>query len=88
MVLKTLEDANEVDKKQLQLLMSSYPVDEEKKIKEVRSIFQKNNIQILANQIKNEYYEEAMMHLGKVSVIENKKRALKNLATVLLNRQV
>ncbi len=88
LVLKTLEDANEVDKKQLQILMNSYPADEEKKIKEVRSIFQKNNIKILANQIKNEYYEEAIMHLEKVSVIESKKRELKHLATVLLNRQV
>ena len=88
LVLKTIEVANELDKKQLQLLMSSYPENEEKKISEVRTIFQKNNIQLLANQIKNDYQDKAMIHLKKVGVAENKKTELMNLAAILLERNV
>ncbi len=88
LVLKTIEVANELDKKQLHLLMSSYPKDEEKKIRDVRTIFQKNNIKLLANQIKNEYQDKAMMHLKKVEVGENKKNELMSLAAVLLERKV
>ncbi len=86
LVLKTLEVANEIDKKQLEILMSSYPSDEEKKIKEVRTIFQKNNIQNLADQIKNEYQDKAMYHLGKIAVVDSKKEEFRALATLLLKR--
>jgi len=86
LVLKTLEIANDIDKKELEKLMSSYPVDEMQKIKDVRNIFQKNNIQNLANHIKNEYQDKAMEHLEKVGVANEKKEELKGLAALLLER--
>ena len=87
LVLKTLAVASERDKKELERLMSSYPVEEAKKIKEVKSIFQKNNIQHLANQVKNEYQDKAMNHLKMVAVADEKKEELKALATLLLKRK-
>jgi len=88
LVLKTLEIANEVDKKQLEILMNSTPADEEKKITDVRAIFQKNKIRVLANKIQNEYQDKAMNHLRKVSVGAQKKEELSTLAAVLLSRKV
>lgn len=88
LVLKALEVTSELDKKQLQILMSSYPEDEEKKITEVRAIFNRNNIQQLANQIKNEYHDKAMEHLEKVEVAETKKVELRALAANLLERNI
>ena len=88
LVLKTIEVANEFDRKQLKKLMSNSPSEEEKKIREVRTIFQKNNIQTLANKVKNEYQDKAMNHLEKVKVAAHKKEELSNLAAVLLDRKV
>ena len=88
LVLKTLEIAEEIDKKQLEKLMSSSPVDEEKKIMDVKAIFQKNKIQVLADKIKDEYQDKAMNHLKKVCVVDVKKNELRALAAVLLDRKV
>lgn len=87
LVLKTLEVADEVDKKQLKTLMSSFPVDEAQKIAAVKVIFQKNNIQNLANKIKNNYQNKAMKHLEKIAVVDHKKEELKGLAALLLERK-
>lgn len=86
LVLKTQEVANELDKKRLKNLMSSYPTDEEQKITEVRALFQKNNIQVLADRIKRDYQDKAMQHLAKVEVVGERKEELKDLATMLLKR--
>jgi len=88
LVLKTLAVADEMDKKELKQLMSSTPIEEERKIKKVKIIFQKNNIQNLANQVKNEYQDKAMKHLEKVSVVKKKKKELMALAAFLLKREV
>jgi len=86
LVLKTQEIADELDKNRLKDLMSSYPTDEEQKITEVRALFQKNNIQVLADGIKRDYQDKAMQHLAKVSVVSERKESLKNLAAMLLKR--
>lgn len=86
LVLKTQEVADELDKNRLKELMSSYPSDEEQKIVEVRALFQKNNIQELADSVKEAYQNKAMLHLSKVDVDAERKKELKKLATVLLKR--
>ncbi|MFK7983287.1 MAG: polyprenyl synthetase family protein [Saprospiraceae bacterium] len=88
LVLKTLAVASEKDKKELEKLMSTYPVEEAKKINDVKAIFQRNNIQYLANQVKNEYQDKAMNHLEMVGVADEKKEELKALATLLLKRKI
>lgn len=86
LVLKTQEVANELDTNRLQALMSSYPQNEEQKIREVRALFKKNNIQILADEVKNTYQQKAMWHLEQVVVEQERKQALVQLATDLLER--
>ncbi len=86
LVLKTQEVADDIDKKRLKDLMASYPADEEQKISEVRTLFQKNNIQKLADSVKETYQNKAMWHLDKVAVDPQRKNELKTLAAVLLKR--
>lgn len=86
LVLKTMEVANAVDKNQLLTLMQTYPKDEEQKIEEVKAIFQNNNIQHLADEIKLTYQNKAMLHLDSVKVDSGKKQYLKTLANQLLRR--
>ena len=86
LVLKTIEVANEVDKNKLLTLMQTYPEDEEKKIEAVKNIFQKNNIQHLADVVKETYQNQAMQHLDKVNIHSEKKQQLKILAEQLLKR--
>ena len=86
LVLKTIEVANEVDKNKLLTLMQTYPEDEEKKIEAVKNIFQKNNIQHLADVVKETYQNQAMQHLDKVNIHSEKKQQLKTLAEQLLKR--
>jgi len=63
LVLKTIEVAVETDKNKLLTLMQTYPKDEAKKIEAVKNIFQKNNIQHLADVVKETYQNQAMLHL-------------------------
>lgn len=86
LVLKTMETANDVDKNKLLTLMQTHPKDEEKKIETVRAIFQKNNIQHLANVIKLTYQDKAMMHLDNVNISPDRKSHLQALANQLLKR--
>lgn len=86
LVLKTQEVADKMDQKRLKDLMSSHPADEEQKILEVRALFQKNNIQTLADSLKEDYQNKAMWHLDKVEVDAERKNELKELATILLKR--
>jgi len=81
-----IEVANEVDKNKLLTLMQTYPEDEEKKIEAVKNIFQKNNIQHLADVVKETYQNQAMQHLAKVNIHSEQKQQLKTLAEQLLKR--
>jgi len=86
LVLKTLEVANEVDKNKLLALMQTHPEDAEKKIEMVKAIFQKNNIQELADVMKNTYQTKAMFHLDNVKIPLERKSHLQSLANQLLRR--
>ncbi|MEM1119566.1 MAG: polyprenyl synthetase family protein [Bacteroidota bacterium] len=86
LVLKTQAVANTDDRHRLQQLMASYPKDEAQKIAEVRALFEKNNIQTLADEVKAGYQEKAMWHLSQVEVAEERKQVLIQLANVLLKR--
>ncbi len=86
LVLKTIEVAVETDKNKLLTLMQTYPKDEAKKIEAVKNIFQKNNIQHLADVVKETYQNQAMLHLDSVNILSEKKQQLKTLAEQLLRR--
>jgi len=86
LVLKTIEVANEIDKNKLLALMQTHPDDEDKKIEAVKAIFQKNNIQQLADVIKKTYQDKAIFHLDNVNIPSERKFHLQSLADQLLKR--
>ena len=88
LVLKTLENASLADKEKLQKLMNSQPKNEAQKIEEVKAIFQKTNVQQLADELKNDYQNKAMLHLQQVLIENKKKETLINLANTLLQRTI
>lgn len=88
LVLKTQAVANADDRHRLQQLMANYPKDEEQKIAEVRALFEKNNIQVLADKVKADYQEKAMWHLSQVEVAAERKQVLVQLANSLLERTI
>ena len=87
LVLKTLEVADVIDKMKLNTLMKSSPKEEAKKIATVKAIFQKNQIQKLADLKKDEYQNSALAHLAKVNIPAKRKEKLRQLADSLFKRK-
>ncbi|MBS1735982.1 MAG: polyprenyl synthetase family protein [Bacteroidetes bacterium] len=61
---------------------------DEHKVESVLQIYKDCGVDDWARQLKNEYYQKAMIHLEEVAVIEKRKGPLKELAAYLLNRSV
>ncbi len=86
LVLTALERANSTQKKQLENLLSSHPVDEEAKIEEVTQLFNELNIKELANKKRDEYHLKAVKNLESLAIEGKKLIPLKNVAESLLKR--
>ena len=88
LVLKTLEIGNDEESDQLSKLMTTETVDEDAKIKAVKSIFNKLEIRQISENLMEEYLATAFDHLNKVEIDEDRKYPLKNLANQLMGREV
>lgn len=88
LVLKTLEVADAMDKKALQMLMTTPTTDEALKITAVKNIYNKFNIRNLAEEKKMEYLKTAFEHLEAIGVAKSKKQILIDLANDLMMREV
>lgn len=88
LVLKTLELADSKDKTQLIRLMNNEVIAPTEKVELVKSIFIKYDIQQLTYSKQQEYQSQAMQHLAKVSVTQERKVALTKLANDLLLRKI
>ncbi len=86
LVLTALERANSTQKKQLENLLSSHPVDEEAKIEEVTQLFNELNIKELANKKRDEYHLKSVKNLESLAIEGKKLIPLKNVAESLLKR--
>ncbi len=86
LVLTALERANSTQRKQLENLLSSHPVDEEAKIEEVTQLFNELNIKELANKKRDEYHLKAVKNLESLAIEGKKLIPLKNVAESLLKR--
>ena len=87
LVLKTLEVATENDKKQLNKLLNNMNLEAESKIAQVKALFVKNNIQELADKLKENYQKKAMQHLQSVGIETERKKILIALTEELLKRK-
>lgn len=91
LVLRALELASEMDKVELNDLMSIICVDtssEERKVVDVRAVFDRLNIKSEAAAAKDAYQKKAFEHLGAVSVSDDRKKILRDMAETLLVREV
>jgi len=89
MLIKALEYANATQTQDLKHWMNfSDDVDREEKIKAVVSIYEQIGIKTICENKMNEYYENAMQCLDRVSVCDDNKEQLRSLAQQLMHRQI
>ncbi len=88
LVLRAIELANKVTKAKLKSLLSETSNNEALKVNEVTNIFNQLNIQAEAEQVKEEYLEQAFKALDAVGVANSHKVVLRGLADGLMKREV
>ena len=84
LLIHALETANTSQKEKLLQLLSG---DDENKVDETLTIFKDCKVDAWAKQLKENYLNEAMMHLEDVAVLSKRKEPLKELAAYLIQRQ-
>ncbi len=87
LVIKALEMADEKSRRQLISLISSKDADKEEKIAEVIRIFDNFKIKEKAEAKSLEFYNTGLQALNLVSVKDSKKKALRDLARHLMERE-
>ena len=86
MLISALAKADDGTKVELQTWIDKREFDREEKVSAVTAIYNKLGISDLAEKEMREYYQKAMDALGKVSVPDEQKRTLSQLADDLLYR--
>jgi geranylgeranyl diphosphate synthase type II len=84
LLIHALETASPSQKESLQRLLKT---DEPSKVDEVLKIFKDCGVDAWAEELKEKYLAEALMHLEDVAVLSVRKEPLKELANFLINRQ-
>ncbi len=85
--LKALELANAEDREKLKLLYNSNSDDPETKVKEVKDIFDKLDVQTAAYNLINDLSKKAFNHFNSLSMPKKKLEEIKRLAETLLKRK-
>jgi geranylgeranyl diphosphate synthase, type II len=86
MLVKALEIASIDQAKQLHEQFSLKEFDPEKKVKKVIEIYDELNIKNISERLANDYINTAFSLLGKVSVMNERKTELVNIANSLIGR--
>ncbi len=86
LVLKTLENASELDGRELRKWMKTGSESSDEKISAVRAIFDRNEIPKLVSEDKQRFQQEAFRHLELVQLPEARKEVLKKTVADLLER--
>jgi len=86
LLLLAFQDANESQKNQLEQLLSE--TDLEKKVFEVKAIYKLLDIETKAHKKMQTIYSTALDSLNGLTVSEEKKKPLRNLAEFLMSREV
>jgi geranylgeranyl diphosphate synthase type II len=85
-LVKAMETASGAQRKQLQKLFSGSESDPEEKIREVVSIYESLNIKEISETLVYDYFNAAFTLLQKISVSEERKKEMTNLAISLIGR--
>lgn len=83
LMIHALESATGTDREKLLQLLQSNPAD---KVQQVLSIFKNAGVDAWALQLKNQYFEKALLHLEDIAVLSKRKEPLKQLAGFLVQR--
>jgi geranylgeranyl diphosphate synthase, type II len=87
LLIKTMELANEQDRKTIHSLQGKTIVNREEKVGTIRAIMEHYNVDILLKEQVENYYNEALAHLGALHVSAEKKQPLEAMAKALFNRE-
>lgn len=88
LVLRSLELADTATQEQLLKLLANQTLPEKEKVEAVKGLFTQLQIPEATNKLKAQYQDEAMEHLKQIGVAESKKKAIRDLASKMLNREV
>jgi geranylgeranyl diphosphate synthase type II len=83
LMIHTMEVANDVQQKELKILLDTDPDD---KVAKVLQLFQDCKADAWANSLKEKYYDVAMKHMDRIAVLNSRKQELQKLALYLLQR--
>lgn len=84
LMIRALQSASPDQKQQLQQLIQR---NDENKVEEVLAIFRACKVDEWASELKEQFSQEAFMHLEDIAVVSKRKEALKELALFLTQRQ-
>ncbi|MEM6967628.1 MAG: polyprenyl synthetase family protein [Bacteroidota bacterium] len=88
LVLKTMELADDEGKGKLSYLMNETTIiDEREKINAVKSVFDQFQVRSISTALMEKYLATAFEHLGKISIEEERKVGLRQIANRLMGRE-
>ncbi len=86
MLIKALEIADADTKKELNNILSMKDFNEQEKINNIIKIYKSLNINNIAKEKMNYFYEKSINSLNQINVDENRKKILINFASNLMKR--
>lgn len=87
MLINAFNKAEGADKEELTRWIEAKDFDREEKVKAVTAIYNKLGIDKMAKAKMEQYYTEALAYLDKVNVSDDKKKALKQYADMMMKRE-
>lgn len=87
MLINAFNRAEGADKEELTRWITAKEFDREEKVKAVTAIYNKLGIDRMAKAKMEQYYTEAVAYLEKVNVSDDKKKALKQYADMMMKRE-
>ncbi len=84
LLIHALEVANEQQRQRLNQLLQNR---DDNKVELVKAIYKECGVDAWANELKQKYYDEALLHLEDVAVLNSRKTEIKKLAGYLLERE-
>ena len=83
LLIHALEVANGDQQKRLEKLLATNDTD---KVEQVKAIYKECGVDAWATELKQKYYDEAMVHLEDLALVSSRKLEMRKLANYLLER--
>ncbi|MGK7389193.1 MAG: polyprenyl synthetase family protein [Candidatus Cyclobacteriaceae bacterium M2_1C_046] len=88
LLIKALELSEGKDKKNLEEWLAKKEFDNQEKLQAIKELYTKAGVEEITNQKIQDFYKKALRHLNDVTAPLNRKKQLKELATLLIDREV